>query len=117
MDGSTRERHWKEHGSRRDGGDSQRLSFGSKIAPGPENPWISADGSTLVIAVLTDDGGQALYRVDVASGKRTAITTLARTTRQAVDRAVSPDGRHVIYTEEVSPHVDFYGFDFSSILR
>lgn len=102
---------------RTEGGEPQKLSFGTKIAPGPENPWISPDGSTLVIALLTEDGGQALYKVDVASGKRTPIATLAKTTRQAIDRAVSPDGRFVVYTEAVSPHVDFYGFDFSSILR
>ena len=61
--------------------------------------------------------GLTFYRVDVATGKATAIAATPGATRQDMNYRVSPDGRSLAYTVDLDPYVDFFEFDFSELLK
>jgi Tol biopolymer transport system component len=95
------------------------------VASGGENPWIRPDGAELIIASNDCGGkqpaactaGRTFYRVDVATGKTTAIATTPKAPQQYTDYHVSADGRSLAYVVELQPYVDFLDFDFSEMLK
>jgi len=93
---------------------------------GARNPWIRDDGGELIVgsadctetlAHACPNAVSTLYRVDVATGKATAVAAVTNASRQLEDAMVSNDGRSLIYLRDVEKRVEFYEFDFSELLK
>ena len=118
---------------RPDGSARKTIPLSWRTAAGGSNPWISADGSQLIVASVDCPGTTGLeqrnafscpgnvtfYRVDVATGKATAVATAPKATRrgEVYDAHVSPDGRYLAYVVDLDPYVDFYDFDLTELLK
>ena len=108
-----------------DGSAKKTLPVPFAVASGGQNPWIRPDGSELIIASNDCAGnqsaactaGRTFYRVDVATGKTTAIATTPKAAQLYNDYHVSADGRWLAYIVELQPYVDFLDFDFSELLK
>jgi Tol biopolymer transport system component len=108
-----------------DGSAKKTIPVPFAVASGGLNPWIRPDGSELIIASNDCAGiqpaactaGRTFYRVDVATGRATAVATTPKPARQVNDYHVSADGQSLVYIVDVQPYVDFFDFDFSEMLK
>jgi len=60
--------------------------------------------------------GATFYRLDVVTGKATAIASIPSSTRND-DFMVSNDGKSLVYPREIETWLGFYDFDFSEVLK
>jgi len=103
---------------------SAQLAFGP--APGLMNAWVSDDGSQVVIVshdcpasneLRCSSDENAIYRVDIASGKSTPVAVVPRVQRPVAGPWVSPDSRTLVYTRDIEARVEFYEVDYSEVFK
>jgi Tol biopolymer transport system component len=107
-----------------DGSDHRSVPLSFRVYGGGRNPWVRDDGAELIVASpdCAEGGGRlcvgrgTFYRVDVATGKATAIASVPPETRAIDNVMISSDGRSLVYARDVATRVDFYDFDFSALL-
>jgi hypothetical protein len=90
------------------------------------NAWVSDDGSQVVIVSHdcptsnelrcgTDEN--AIYRVDIATGKSTPVAVVPRVQRPIGGPWVSPDARTLVYARDIEARVEFYELDYSEVFK
>ena len=107
-----------------DGSAHRSVQVPFRVSPGGRNPWIRDDGAELIVASPDCTPGASrpcavgftFYRVDVATGKATMMTSVAHTPGASDDFMISDDGRSLVYVREVEKGVDFYDLDFTGML-
>jgi Tol biopolymer transport system component len=122
---SANDQSWSIEVMRPDGSAHRSVPLSFRVTSGARNPWIRDDGAELIVASadcaesasLRCRGGATFYRVDVATGKATAIASLPLSRQQLEDAMVSNDGRSLVYLRDIERRVDFYDFDFTELLR
>jgi len=96
------------------------------VLRGVRNPWVSDDGAQLLVASADCEVTQSracpgvditIYRVDVATGKATAVASLSNYAFQLDDAMISNDGRTLAYVREVETRADVYALDFTELLK
>jgi Tol biopolymer transport system component len=128
---SAKDQRWTIELMHPDGSSHRSVPLSFRVSSGGANPWISDDGSQLIVAspecvdgstrcnqhAAPNRGAAVFYRVDVATGNATAIAPVPGLTRGFEDMMISNDGRSLVYLREVATYVDFYEFDFSDLLK
>ena len=123
---SSSDQRWSIEVMRPDGSAHRSVPLSFATLPGGRNPWISDDGTQLIVASPEcgendsrpcANGNAKLYRVDVATGKATSIASVPSGAINGENGMISNDGRSVVFLREIEKRVDFYEIDFSSLLR
>jgi Tol biopolymer transport system component len=121
---SSTDQSWSIELMHSDGTAHRSVPVSFPVTSGAVNPWISDDGSELIVA----SGGCApnlshscpdtltYHRVNVATGNATLIASLPHTERPA-NGMIDNGGRWLAYLHDVESRVDFYEFDFSDLLK
>jgi Tol biopolymer transport system component len=109
-----------------DGSARRSVPLSFPVLRGVRNPWVSDDGAQLLVASADCEVTQSracpgvvitIYRVDVATGKATAVASLSNVAFQLDDAMISNDGRTLAYVREVETRVDVYALDFTELLK
>jgi Tol biopolymer transport system component len=109
-----------------DGSAHRSVPLSFPVLRGVRNPWVSDDGGQLLVASADCEVTQSracpgvvitIYRVDVATGKATAVASLSNVAFQLDDAMISNDGRTLAYVREVETRADVYALDFAELLK
>jgi hypothetical protein len=108
-----------------DGSAHRSVPVHFQVAQGGLNPWISDDGTELIVA----SGGcvrmpkyfcrdsLTFYRVGVETGKATLVASFPSKTNPFLNAMISNDGRSLAILDDIETRVDFYELDFSQLLK
>jgi Tol biopolymer transport system component len=99
-----------------DGAIKRRVALPAPPTPGG-NPWVSNDGAELVVTALPQGGTEiVVYRLNVATGAASKLATIPFSPRDR-DRGVSPDGKSILYGDQLERRASIYEFDMSALVR
>ena len=121
---SANDQRWSIELMRTDGSTHRSVPMSFRAGAGTRNPWIRDDGAELIVASPDCPEqsksrclrGATFYRLDVVTGKATAIASIPSSTRND-DFMVSNDGKSLVYPREIETWLGFYDFDFSEVLK
>jgi dipeptidyl aminopeptidase/acylaminoacyl peptidase len=123
---SATDQRWSIEVMHPDGSAHRSVPVSFPVVRGGRNPWISDDGSQLIVASadcaenqghLCPGAVTTVYRVDVATGKAIMVASLTNATGQLEDAMISNDGRSLVYLRDIEKRVEFYELDFSDLLK
>ena len=100
-----------------DGTSLKSVKFDYATSPGLTNPFVSADGNTLlVVGGNPRDGAVTVNRVDVASGKSTPLTTIRKDDRPQQMRIwFAPDGGSFVYSTRAARRWTLLDIDLTGL--
>ena len=121
---SANDQRWSIELMHTDGTTHRSVPISFRAGAGTRNPWIRDDGAELIVASPDCPEqpksrclrGATFYRLDVVTGKATAIASIPSSTRND-DFMVSNDGKSLVYPREIETWLGFYDFDFSEVLK
>jgi hypothetical protein len=120
---SASDQRWSIELMHPDGSAHRSVPLTFRTSGGGSNPWIRDDGSELIVATPDCDGssnrvcqGATFYRVDVATGKASAMASIPHGPDALDDMMVSNDGRSFVYLREIEKRVDVYDLDLTPLL-
>jgi Tol biopolymer transport system component len=123
---SALDQRWSIEVMHPDGSARRSVPLSFPVLRGVRNPWVSHDGAQLLVASADCEVTQSracpgvvitIYRVDVATGKATAVASLSNVAFQLDDAMISNDGRTLAYVREVETRADVYALDFTELLK
>jgi len=123
---SVADQRWSIDVMHPDGSARRSVPFSFPVLRAVRNPWVSDDGAQVLVASADCEVTQShacpgavitIYRVDVATGKATAVASLSKVGFQLDDAMISNDGRTLAYVGEGEIRADIYVLDYTELLK